>query len=230
MNIAQNLAAVRQTIYDAAVEYGRDPGTIHLLAVSKTQPVEALQEAVAAGQKDFGENYLQDALPKIGALSRQNIHWHFIGPLQTNKTRAVAENFTWLHSLEKEKHARRLNEQRSENLPPLNVCIQVNISGEAQKAGVGLRELPVLARAVCDFPRLRLRGLMALPAVQSDFGQQREAFRRLRGAYDELCREGFDLDTLSMGMSNDMRAAIAEGATWVRIGTAIFGPRRSKKT
>ncbi|RME35127.1 MAG: YggS family pyridoxal phosphate-dependent enzyme [Gammaproteobacteria bacterium] len=222
---AERLQQVRERIRRAALGAGRDPGTIGLVAVGKTRPATALAALAAAGQRRFGENYLQEALEKVEALTAPGLEWHFIGPVQSNKTRPVATRFHWLHSLDRLRIARRLSEQRPPELEPLQVCIQVNISGEATKAGVALAELPALAREVAALPRLRLRGLMALPAPEPDPRRQREPFARLREALEALNREGFDLDTLSMGTSSDLEAAIAEGATLVRIGTALFGPR-----
>lgn len=223
--ITQQLAAVRARIAKAEIRYGRTSGSVTLLAVSKTHDASALQAAHAGGQLHFGESYAQEALEKMRALHKLPLVWHFIGPLQSNKTRDVAEHFAWVHSVDREKIARRLNEQRPETLPPLNVCLQVNISGEASKSGVAPAEVAALARVVADCPRLRLRGLMAIPAPQPDFDQQRAAFRALHELYEQLRTAGFDLDTLSMGMSDDLEAAIAEGATLVRVGTAIFGAR-----
>jgi pyridoxal phosphate enzyme (YggS family) len=221
-SISDNLHQVRAQIDAAAQRFGRDPADIQLLAVSKTKPAALVLDAFKAGQRCFGENYLQDALPKIQALAEYPLEWHYIGPLQSNKTRAIAENFAWLHSLDTLKHARRLSEQRPAKLPPLNVCIQVNISREAQKAGVLLEALDDFAGQVLELPGLKLRGLMTLPAYSEDFAQQRQAFRALRAALEHLPMR---LDVLSMGMSGDLDAAIAEGATIVRIGTAIFGAR-----
>ena len=218
---------VRKRIAEAARQFARSPGSIRLLAVSKTRPVEDIVTAFNSGQTCFGENYLQEAVPKIDALRDYPLEWHFIGPLQSNKTRLVAENFDWVQSLDKLKHAQRLNAQRPKNLPPLNVCIQVNISGETQKSGVHLTDLPTLAQAIGELPRLRLRGLMTLPTLRHDFEQQRIPFRALRIAYFKLQDSGLVLDTLSMGMTGDMEAAIAEAATFVRIGTGIFGERES---
>jgi pyridoxal phosphate enzyme (YggS family) len=220
--IARNLAQVRAHIVQAALRYGRDPAEIRLLAVSKTKPLEMIRAALDCGQSAFGENYVQESLPKISALP--DAEWHFIGALQANKTRPVAENFAWLHSLDSLKLAQRLDRQRPAELPPLQVCLQVNISREAQKAGVLPEHLRVLAEAVVKLPRLRLRGLMAVPAEQDEFALQRQAFRELFLLYRDL-RAEFALDTLSMGMSHDLEAAIAEGTTLLRIGTAIFGAR-----
>jgi hypothetical protein len=226
LEIVQAIAIVKQQIAQAAYQFSRSPESIQLLAVSKTRPVTAIMTAYQSGQRCFGENYLQEAVPKIQALRDYKLEWHFIGQLQSNKTRLVAENFAWVQSLETFNQAQRLNEQRPEQLPPLNVCIQINISQEQQKSGIGLDDLPTLARRVMKLPRLRLRGLMALPAPIQDFEQQRIPFRTLRAAYQQLQTElSLELDTLSMGMSSDMVAAIAEGATLVRIGTAIFGER-----
>lgn len=224
--ITQQLAAVRARIAKAEIRYGRTPGSVTLLAVSKTHTADAVRAAHAGGQLHFGESYAQEALQKIVTLPKLPLVWHFIGPLQSNKTRDVAEHFAWVHSVDREKIARRLNEQRPEPLPPLNVCLQVNISGEASKSGVPPAEVAALARVVTtECPRLRLRGLMAIPAPQPEFDRQRTAFRTLRELYEQLRAAGFDLDTLSMGMSDDLEAAIAEGATLVRVGTAIFGER-----
>jgi pyridoxal phosphate enzyme (YggS family) len=227
-SLAQNLAAVRARIAAAAQAVGRDPGDIRLLTVSKGQPAEAVQAAWAAGQTEFGENYLQEALPKLAALSGRGLAWHFIGPLQANKTRAVATHFDWVHSVDRRQVAERLSAQRSVELPSLDICLQVNVSGEGSKSGVSAAELPALADAVAGLPRLRLRGLMAIPAPAGDLQAQRAPFRRLRELLESLRARGHRLDTLSMGMSDDLEAAVAEGATIVRIGTAVFGPRARK--
>jgi pyridoxal phosphate enzyme (YggS family) len=216
--IAENLQVVRARIGRAAQAAGRDARAVNLLAVSKTHPVPRIMEAHAAGQHAFGENYVQEALEKMHALPA--LEWHLIGPLQSNKTRPAAERFQWIHTLDREKIAQRLSEQRPAALPALNVLIQVNVSGERTKSGVAAAEVRALARAIASLPRLRLRGLMAIPEP----GAPRERYREVRSAFDELRRE-FDVDTLSMGMSDDLELAIAEGATMVRIGTAIFGPR-----
>lgn len=234
--IAQNLQAVTNTIVASAQACGRDPDGVQLLAVSKTFGPEAVMEAVQAGQRAFGENYLQEGLDKILALTActptpdQTLEWHFIGPIQSNKTRPIAEHFDWVHTVEREKIAARLSEQRPPALAPLNICLQVNISGEASKSGVAPAELKALAQAVAALPRLRLRGLMAIPEPVDDVAQQRAAFRQLRELYEGLRAAGLALDTLSMGMSADMQAAIAEGATIVRVGSAIFGSRNYNKT
>ena len=225
--LAHNLDAVHQRIALAAQVAGRDPRSIALLAVSKTFPAEDVRAAHAAGQRAFGENYVQEALTKIEALSdlRAALDWHFIGPLQSNKTRPVAENFDWVHSVDRLKIAQRLSEQRPDALPPLNVCLQVNISGEASKSGVMPDEAVEVARQIAALPRLRLRGLMAIPEPAGDVEQQRVPHRALRELFEKLRAEGLELDTLSMGMSGDLEAAVLEGATIVRIGTAIFGAR-----
>jgi pyridoxal phosphate enzyme (YggS family) len=212
-------------IAGAARAAGRDPGEVELLAVSKTWPAESVREAFAAGQRAFGENYVQEGVAKVEALAGMGLEWHFIGPLQSNKTRLVANHFAWVHSVDRLKIAERLAEQRDVHLPPLNVCIQVNVSGEASKSGVAPADLPALAMAVAALPRLRLRGLMAIPEPTSDVALQRARFASLRRLRDRLNAAGLALDTLSMGMSDDLEAAIAEGSTMVRVGTAIFGTR-----
>ena len=225
--LAHTLMAVRTRIAQAAQAAERDPASIKLLAVSKTFPAEDVRAAFAAGQRAFGENYVQEALAKIEALGdlRAQIEWHFIGPLQSNKTRPVAEHFDWVHSVDRLKIAQRLSEQRPANLAPLNVCLQVNVSGEASKSGVALADAPALAREIAALPRLVLRGLMSIPEPSENIGAQRAAHRTLRTLFDTLRAEGLALDTLSMGMSADLEAAVLEGATIVRIGTAIFGTR-----
>ena len=234
-NIGDALARVRGQIADAQVRYGRAPGSVQLLAVSKTRSAQAVAAAVRAGQLSFGENQLQDAQVKLDALasgrlggnglSGQSLDWHFIGPLQSNKTRRVAEQFAWVHSIDRERVARRLSEQRPTALPPLNICIQYNVSNQTAKAGVSYDELAPLAHKTTALPNLKLRGIMVIPAPATDFDTQRKAFAQVREAFDRLRSDGIAMDTLSMGMSGDLEAAIAEGATIVRIGTAIFGPR-----
>lgn len=209
----------------AAFDAGRDPAGIRLLAVSKTWPAESVREAAAAGQQAFGENYVQEGVAKVETLADLKLEWHFIGPLQSNKTRPVANSFAWVHSIDRLKIAQRLSEQRDVFLPPLQVCIQVNVSGEASKSGVSPAELPDLARAVAALPRLKLRGLMTIPEPTSDVALQRSRFAMLRQLMEQLRADGLELDTLSMGMSDDLEAAIAEGSTMVRVGTAIFGSR-----
>jgi pyridoxal phosphate enzyme (YggS family) len=209
----------------AAIDAGRDPADVHLLAVSKKQPLDKIEAAHAAGQRHFGENIVQEGLDKIEALADLQLTWHFIGHLQSNKTRRVAENFDWVHTIDKLKTARRLSDQRPDRLPPLNVCIQVNVDDEAAKSGIAPRDLPELAAACADLPRLRLRGLMCLPAIREEFEEQRVPFAALRRMAEELRQQGIETDTLSMGMTGDYRAAVFEGATIVRIGTALFGER-----
>lgn len=200
-----------------------------MIAVSKTHPAQAIREAYAAGQQIFGENYLQEALAKMVELADLPLEWHFIGPIQSNKTRPIAEHFDWVHSIDRLKIAQRLNEARPADRPPLNVCIEVNVSGEGSKSGLPPEELPALALAVMQMPHLKLRGLMAIPAPTSDIALQHQQFRMLRELSDSLIKNHIPLDTLSMGMSGDFAVAIAEGATLVRVGTAIFGPRPSKQ-
>jgi hypothetical protein len=219
------LRAVQARIAGAAAAAGRDAATVRLLAVSKTFGAAAVRAMAACGQREFGENYLQEALGKQAALSDLTLLWHFIGPIQSNKTRAIAENFSWVHSVDRLKIAERLSAQRPPSLPPLMICIEVNVSGEASKGGVAVAELPALAEAVSKLPGLRLRGLMAIPAPTPDVAAQRAAFRQVRQAYHALIACGHALDTLSMGMSADLDAAILEGATIVRIGSALFGER-----
>lgn len=223
--ISANLQAVLARIDAAARQFGRNPDDISLLAVSKTWPASDVREAVLAGHRTFGENYVQEGVEKVAELAAQGLEWHFIGPLQSNKTRRVAESFDWVHSVDRLKIAERLAEQRPEALPPLQICLQVNVSGEDTKSGLSIEEAPELARQIVHLPRLRLRGLMAIPAPVEDFEQQRQAFRTLAMLFDRLKNEGLPLDTLSMGMTHDLEAAIAEGATLVRVGTAIFGER-----
>ncbi|MDD2132850.1 YggS family pyridoxal phosphate-dependent enzyme [Pseudomonas kurunegalensis] len=220
--LADNLSAISARIASAAQAAGRDPASVQLLAVSKTKPASAIREVHAAGVRDFGENYLQEALTKQQALSDLPLIWHFIGPIQSNKTKAIAEHFDWVHSVDRLKIAQRLSEQRPAGLAPLNICLQVNVSGEDSKSGCAPADLPALAKAVAALPNLRLRGLMAIPEPTDDRAAQEAAFSSLRAL-----QKGLDLglDTLSMGMSHDLEAAIAQGATWVRIGTALFGAR-----
>ncbi len=227
--IADNLQAVRAAIAAASVCAGRSSDEVSLLAVSKTFDDEAVRCAFEAGQRLFAESYVQEALGKITALSALPIEWHFIGPVQSNKTRAIAENFAWVHSVDRLKIAERLSLQRPCHLPPLQVCIQVNISGEDSKSGIAPEQVCELAGSIAVLPNLKLRGLMAVPAPSDEVTVQREAFARLRQIYRQLNDAGFDLDTLSMGMSHDFVAAIHEGATQVRIGSAIFGNRIYKE-
>ena len=222
--IADNIAQVAERIRNACQAVQRDPHSVQLLAVSKTKPAAALREAHAAGLRDFGENYLQEALGKQQELADLPLSWHFIGPIQSNKTRAIAEHFDWVHSVDRLKIAQRLSEQRPAELPPLNICIQVNVSGEASKSGCAPADLPALASAIGALPRLQLRGLMAIPEPTEDRAAQDAAFAAVQRLNNDL-RDSLKLplDTLSMGMSHDLEAAIAQGATWVRIGTALFG-------
>ena len=223
--ISANLQAVLARISEAARICGRSPDEIRLLAVSKTRPASSVQEAARAGQKAFGENYVQEGVDKVREAGMPDLEWHFIGPLQSNKTRPVAEAFQWVHSVDRIKIAERLSLQRPDSLPPLQICLQVNISNEDTKSGIPAEEIANLARQISRLPRLKLRGLMTIPAPSAGCVQQRLPFRRLRELFEQLNREGFALDTLSMGMSNDIEAAIAEGATLLRVGTAIFGER-----
>lgn len=227
--IAGNLQAVEATITDAVKASERTRNDVQLLAVSKTFPAQAVLDAMAAGQMAFGENYLQEALDKIASVAQAQpdaaVEWHFIGPIQSNKTRPIAASFAWVHTVERLKIAQRLSEQRPPELGPLNICLQVNISGEASKSGASPEDLPALAREVTQLPNLRLRGLMAIPEPTTDVAQQRAAFARVRALFDALRADGLALDTLSMGMSGDLAPAIAEGATIVRVGSAIFGKR-----
>ena len=216
------MAQVEARIRAAALAVHRDVTSIHLLAVSKTKPAAALREAHAAGVRDFGENYLQEARAKQFELADLPLCWHFIGPIQSNKTRDIAEHFAWVHSVDRLKIAQRLSEQRPADLPPLNICIQVNVSGEASKSGCTPADLPALAAAISALPRLKLRGLMAIPEPTEDRAEQDAAFAQVRTLQERL---NMGLDTLSMGMSHDLESAIAQGATWVRIGTALFGAR-----
>ena len=228
-SIAENISALGAQIRQAELRFGRPPHSVTLLAVSKTQDAERIAQAWAAGQRDFGENYLQEALGKISEFADRipdnGIHWHFIGPIQSNKTRDIAEHFSWVHSVERLKIAQRLNDQRPDGLPPLNVCVQVNLSQEQSKSGLALADAPALCEQLAKLPGLRLRGLMAIPAPCDDVEQQRLVFRPLVQLQEQLSRSLPHFDTLSIGMSADYEAAIAEGSTLVRIGTALFGAR-----
>ncbi len=229
--IGDNLQQVRTRIVTACTAAARDPASVRLLAVSKTFPPEALRQAHAAGQRAFGENYVQEALAKIEALADlragdpAGIEWHCIGPLQSNKTRVVAEHFDWVHSIDRLKVAERLADQRPAHLPPLQVCLQVNVDGGANKSGVVADEALALARAVAQLPRLNLRGLMAIPEPAPDFERQRDLFLRAAAVFEQIRADGIALDVLSLGMSADLEAAVAAGSTMVRVGTAIFGGR-----
>ena len=224
-SIAANLQAVRARIAAACLAAGRPAGSVQLLAVSKTWPAASVREAAAAGQHAFGENYAQEAVDKATELVDLGLEWHFIGPLQSNKTRLVAENFVWVHSVDRLKIAERLDAQRPPGLARLQVCLQVNVSGEASKSGCAPDQAAALAHAAAALPNLCLRGLMAIPEPSDDASLQRRRFARLRKLRDQINKEGLLLDTLSMGMSHDLEAAIMEGATLVRVGTAIFGER-----
>ena len=234
-NLPERVREVRERIKKAASEAGRPVDSITLLGITKGQGASALHSAAQMGIREFGESYLQEALDKIAAMAKlraqaqppqeAELTWHFVGRLQSNKTRPVAEGFAWVHAVDRLKIAERLSEQRSYYAPPLNVCLQVNVAGEGSKGGVSFADLPALAAAVAGLPRLKLRGLMCLPPEESDPARQRHWFRLLREALENLKSAGLDLDTLSMGMSGDLEAAIQEGATIIRIGTALFGPR-----
>jgi pyridoxal phosphate enzyme (YggS family) len=225
IGVTENLALISDLLQKAAHDAGREPASVHLLAVSKKQPLEKIRQAAAAGQRNFGENFVQEGVEKIEASAGFDLTWHFIGHLQSNKTRTVAEYFDWVHTIDKLKTARRLSDQRPDHLAPLNACLQVNVDGEASKSGVAPAELPDLAAACMELPGIRLRGLMCLPAIREDFEGQRVPFAALRRMAEELRQGGIDTDTLSMGMTADYRAAVFEGATIVRIGTALFGAR-----
>jgi pyridoxal phosphate enzyme (YggS family) len=228
-SIFANLQAVRARIATAANAAGRDPASVSLLAVSKTRPADDIRTAVEGGQRAFGENYAREGAEKVAALAGLGLAWHFIGPLQANKTRLVAESFDWVHSLDRLKIAERLSAQRDARRPPLQVCLQVNVSGEQSKSGVAPEEVIALAHQVADLPRLNLRGLMCIPEPTDDPALLRQRFAGLRQLRDDLIADGLMLDTLSMGMSHDLEAAIAEGASIVRVGTAIFGERARNK-
>lgn len=221
----ENFRKIQDLLARATADAGRPAGAVRLLAVSKSQPAAAVAAAAAAGQREFGENFVQEALTKMAEVARDDLVWHFIGHLQSNKTRAVAERFDWVHTIDRPRIAERLSRQRPHHAPDLNVCIQVNIDAEEGKSGVSPEDLPALAATVAGLPRLRLRGLMCIPRIREGFEAQREPFRRLRELGESLADAGIETDTLSMGMSGDYVAAIHEGATIVRIGTALFGPR-----
>ncbi len=221
--IIQNLKKIQSQIRQAEQSYHRKPGSVLLLAVSKTKPAKDIAEAYQAGQRHFGENYCQEALQKQQELGAYEITWHFIGPIQSNKTKALATHFDWVHSVDRLKTAKRLSEQRPDTLPPLNICLQVNISGEDSKSGIQLNELPQLCEQIAELPKLRLRGVMAIPSPQQDFERQRQPYKLLAQAVEKINNPA--LDTFSYGMTGDLLAAIAEGSTIVRIGTALFGVR-----
>lgn len=226
-SLSAKLQAVLARVAGAARQYGRDPGDVVLIAVSKTWPAARIREVAMAGQTAFAESFVREGIEKVAELRSLGLEWHFVGSLQSNKTRLLAENFNWVHSVDRLRIAERLSEQRPASLPPLSVCLQVNVSGEASKSGVSPAEVPALAHAVAALPGLRLRGLMAIPARSDTFAEQRRPFRLLRALSEQLRADGLLLDTLSMGMSHDFEAAIAEGATLVRVGTAIFGERNA---
>ncbi|MGH8553341.1 MAG: YggS family pyridoxal phosphate-dependent enzyme [Methylococcales bacterium] len=226
MGIGERLQQVRTRIEQAQRQSGRAPGSVCLVAVSKTQSADALIEAYRHGQRHFGENYLQEAIEKQSSLAHFRITWHFIGPVQSNKTRIIADRFSWVHSVDRLKIARRLNEQRPAELGPLNICVQINIDSESTKSGIALEKLPELAAQIADLPGLRFRGLMAIPKESDSAESTKASFRKISAAFEDLLAQGFPIDTLSMGMSGDLETAIAEGSTLVRIGTSIFGPRR----
>ena len=225
IGVTENFRKIQDLLAKASADAGRPADHIRLLAVSKKKPLEAILEAAAAGQRDFGENFVKEGLDKIDNCGRDDLTWHFIGHLQANKTRAVAEHFHWVHTIDRLKIAQRLSAQRPQNAADLNVCIEVNIDAEESKSGVTPVDLPALAAAVAALPRLKLRGLMCLPAIRDSFDEQRKPFAAMRELFDALNDEGLRLDTLSMGMTADYAAAIHEGATIVRVGTAIFGAR-----
>ncbi len=225
----QRLQKIHERIQQSEHDFDREAGSVHLLAVSKTRDVDDIRALYAGGQRDFGENYLQEALDKIQALRDLDIGWHFIGPIQSNKTQEIAQHFDWVHSVDRLKIARRLAAQRPAELGPLNICLQVNISNEASKSGVAPDEAVEISREILALPSLRLRGLMAIPAPANDFASQRLPFCHLRALLSRIHQQtAMPLDTLSMGMTDDLEAAIAEGATWVRVGSGIFGPRPKK--
>ncbi|SDZ95548.1 hypothetical protein SAMN05660964_00613 [Thiothrix caldifontis] len=225
MTIRDNIQTIGERIRAAEQGFGREPGSVHLLAVSKKHPTASIREAILAGQTQFGENYVQEMVEKAAELANSGIVWHFIGPIQSNKTRLIAATARWVHSVDSVKIAKRLSEQKPADAPDINICLQVNISGEASKSGVTPEDLPELAAQIATLPGIRLRGLMAIPAPEHDFTKQCAVFAQVRALQENLVSQGFSLDTLSMGMTDDMEAAIAEGATIVRIGTAIFGAR-----
>ena len=226
IGVTENLTLISDLLRKSALEARRDPAGVKLLAVSKKQPLSKIREAAAAGQREFGENFVQEGVEKARALADLGLTWHFIGHLQSNKTREVAEYFDWVHTIDKLKTARRLSEQRPDSHGPLNVCLQVNVDDEESKSGVAPAALPELAAACAALPKLKLRGLMCLPAMRDSLDEQRRPFAALREMAEKLRADGIDTDTLSMGMTGDFRAAILEGATIVRIGTALFGKRQ----
>jgi PLP dependent protein len=227
MKITANLEQIRSEIRSAENQYHRDVGSVSLLAVSKTRTVDEIITVFDSGQRHFGENYCQEAIDKIETINNSDIIWHFIGPIQSNKTKQIAVNFDWVHTVDRIKIAHRLNDSRPDNAAPLNICVQINISGEASKSGISIDETESFIKELSQFKRLKVRGLMALPAPSDSFDTQRQSFSLLNQKFLHLNQHGFELDTLSIGTTQDMEAAIAEGATIVRIGTAIFGPRKT---
>ncbi len=225
-SIAERLLQIKKRVAEAESRFQRQLNSIQVIAMSKSQSLHSIKEAIMAGQRAFGENYVQESLAKIEQLKDFTIAWHFVGKIQSNKTKVIAENFTWVHSLSEIKIAERLNKYRKANQLPLNVCIQVNLDKEPSKSGIYLEDTLPFIQSLEKFPQLKLRGLMAIPKVKNNFSDQRQSFKRLRTTLEKLQQLGFKLDTLSMGMSDDFEAAIAEGATFVRIGTAIFGKRK----
>lgn len=225
IRVTENFRKIQDLLAKAAADAGRAADDIRLVAVSKKKPLEAILEVASAGQRDFGENFVQEGLEKIRSAARNDLRWHFIGHLQSNKTKAVAEHFQWVHTIDRLKIAQRLSEYRPSDAEDLNICIEVNIDGETQKSGVSVAQTRDLAAAIAELPRLKLRGLMCLPAIRHGFDEQRKPFAALRVLYESLQAQGHELDTLSMGMSADYAAAIHEGATIIRIGTGIFGTR-----
>ena len=223
--IEQNYNHIQELICTAKTQYNRKNENISLLAVSKKQPLTAIKEAYNLGQVDFGENFVQEGVEKIKELNNKNINWHFIGHIQSNKTRLISENFDWVHTVDRIKIAERLSKQRPEHANNLNICIQINVDDEKTKSGVDIKNVYDLCYAIDELPNLNLRGLMCLPMTRSDHEQQRQPFKVLKKLYEDLNKERFNLDTLSMGMTNDFNSAIQEGSTIIRIGTALFGPR-----
>lgn len=225
MKITANLTQIHNDISIAEKQYNRNEGSVSLLAVSKTRSVDEIMAAFNSGQRHFGENYCQEAIEKMEIIKQSDIIWHFIGPVQSNKTNQISKYFDWVHTVDRIKIARRLDESRPENVPILNICVQINISGEESKSGIAIDETENFINELAQFKRIKVRGLMSLPAPSDDFAEQRQAFSLLNSKFKELNQRDFELDTLSIGTTRDMEAAIAEGATIVRIGTAIFGPR-----
>tara|TARA_Y100000389_G_scaffold204444_1_gene257040 strand:- start:2565 stop:3245 length:681 start_codon:yes stop_codon:yes gene_type:complete len=225
MEVKKKIKEIKETLISTAIEANRDPKEIKLLAVSKRQPTKKIIDAYKAGQRDFGESFVQEGLEKIQEIKKLDIKWHFIGHLQSNKTRAVAENFDWIHTIDNSKTIQRLNDQRPKSLRPLNICLQIKVDEEPSKFGINASELPKLVSICANLPKISLRGLMCLPAIRTGFKEQRKPFKKLKDLADVLICNGIKIDTISMGMSGDYKAAIFEGSTIVRIGTTIFGER-----